>query len=112
MDRFLKVMLVVIACLLILNLIKTTSSEIANSFLETRIKADTPTFIQVNKTYNCNVSDRPSQNYEIKQIDKVNGWIEAKWSFEFSGTEGIRWFNLTHFQSCSEVKTQPIKLDK
>ena len=69
-DRFIKLMLAIIAVLLVLNIFKTNSGEIAIPLLETKIKATTPSFIQVNKTYNCSVVGRPSQNYEIKQIDK------------------------------------------
>ncbi len=110
-DRFVKVMLVIIAGLLALNIFKSNLNEFATPFLETKIEANAPAFIQVGKTYSCSVTGRPSQNYEIKQIDKENGWIEARWIIEDSAgsATGIFWFNLSHFQNCSEVKTKSDK---
>ena len=111
-DVFVKVMLVIIAVLLFLNCVKDNGSGgISVPFLEAKAKAAAPAFIQVNKTYKCNVASRTSQNYEIKQIDKENGWIEAKWVIEDSAgyASGVFWFNLSHFQSCSEVKTKSDK---
>jgi hypothetical protein len=110
---FFKIVLGLIAALLTLNLFKDYSSI---PFLETKAEASIPVFIQIGKSYECILLERvESQNFEILQIDKVNGWMEARWEWKSDPKAGggIRWFNLNHFQSCSEiVKTQPIKSDK
>ena len=118
-DRFVKVMLVIIAGLLFLNCVKdvsfTNSNSPANapttsrngstqspnptktSFIETSVEAaSVPAFIQVGKTYSC-MGEGPLNSIEgekIVQIDANSGWIEKE------SNSGRRWINVARLFSC------------
>ena len=90
-DRFVKVMLVIIAGLLLLNCIDK------GSVISPPIKANAPAFLETNKTYECANPGGLSVSYKITKIDKDSGWIEDN---------GTRWVNTAIFFYCEEVKTQ------
>jgi hypothetical protein len=111
-DRFVKIMLVVIAGLLFLNCVKDNGSGgVSIPFLETKARATVPPFIQVGKSYVCEgvvgISSIASsggqnieiyENYKITQIDSNSGWIEAQ-----NASEKI-WVNSANLANCQESK--------
>ena len=117
-DRFVKVILVIIAGLLFLNCVKEVSFNNSNSpttsrngstqspnptktsIIETSVDAaPVPAFFQVGKTYNCGVLyQQAGLNYgdseiTIVNIDKESGWIQTKTG---------NWLNTSLFNRCSE----------
>lgn len=116
-DRFVKVMLVIIAGLLFLNCVKDVSFNNSNSltlrndsmqspnpkktstipFIETSVDAaPVPSFIQKGKTYKCwsgGGASATSYDLTVANIDKESGWIQT--------TTG-NWFNISALISCSE----------
>jgi hypothetical protein len=107
-DRFVKVMLVIIAGLLFLNCVKDVSFTNSNSsttsrngstqspnptkpsFIETSVgAAPAPSFIQVGKKYRFGES---SYIYRVTAVDKESGWIKIV--NEEGGYENWRNLNL------------------
>lgn len=115
-DRFVKVMLVIIAGLLFLNCVKDVPFTSSNSpttsrndstqspnstktstipFIESSVEAaPAPAFIQVEKSYTC----RGYVSFKVKTIDKNNsGWIE---------TYDNEWRNTSLYDGCKEDTPQ------
>lgn len=90
-DRFVKVMLVIIAVLLGLNCVKDNGSGSSIPFIETKAKATVPAVIQVGKSYGF----RGLGQVKIKSIDKESGWIQ--------GEDGI-WYNIALVGTFGEAK--------
>ena len=100
-DRFVKVMLVIIAGLLLLNFFKDNNGG-GSIFGVTKVEASVPTFFQVGKSYTCSTSAQPDQsmssspspNMKIIRIDSNGGWIESenRW--------GKFWFNTAQLGAC------------
>ena len=112
-DRFVKVMLVVIAGLLFLNCVKDMSFTNSNSptnspttsrngsaqspnstktsFIETSVEAaPVPAFIQVGKSYHCS-GGFAQGDYKVTKIDKDSGWVEI---------DNKRWLNMSLVGEC------------
>ncbi len=123
-DRFVKVMLVIIAGLLFLNCVKDVSFNNSNSpttskndstqspnptktstvpFIETSVEAASiPAFIQVGKTYDCAtlqlhyISTDGLKGFKVTVIDSNSGWIKGEKS----------WVNTANLYSCVESSPQ------
>lgn len=99
-DRFVKIMLVIIAGLLVLNCFKDNGSDgISIPFLETEVNASVPAFIQKDKTYICSSDIQPLVSAKVLQIDSNSGWIEIN-----SPSTGNTWVNSNSLSNCRESK--------
>lgn len=97
-DRFVKIMLVIIAGLLFLNCFNN---------IPPKAEASIPAFFQVGKSYECSGLGGPSggiseKNYgeKITEIDSNSGWVEKE------GKLGKIWINTTNLLSCEESNPQ------
>ena len=100
-DRFVKVMLVIIAGLLLLNCFKSSDSGgISIPFLETKAKASIPQFVQVGKFINC--AGGPSFDQKITKIDVESGWLEVEGVVD--GKLKNRWYNTANSTNCELIK--------
>ena len=91
-DRFVKVMLVIIAGLLLLNCFNNGSG-----IFPPKAKASVPAFIQVGNSYSCGGAGmlyNITKEDQIMQIDSNNGWIEI------NGKLGKRWINAANLYGC------------
>ena len=94
-DRFVKVMLVIIAGLLFLNCFKDGGSSRISDTFGTKVSATAPAFLEKGKSYNCFGDGSMNQERKVKTIDKDSGWIELD-----NGT----WVNLSLQHRCTESK--------
>jgi hypothetical protein len=105
-DKFVKMMLVVIASLVLLNCFKDNGDGISVPFIETKVKASVPPFIQVGKTYSCSSLEprlAPGRSeFTVNNIDKDSGWINTDGYFDSSGYKVNGWLNSANLFSCVE----------
>ena len=95
-DRFVKVMLVIIAGLLLLNCFKDNGGGVSVPFMETKAKASVPAFLEVGKSYGCLLQGADPNLFKaprIVNIDKESGWIEVEGDKRF-------WINTAQLKSC------------
>jgi hypothetical protein len=101
-DRFVKVMLVIIAGLLFLNCVKDNGSGGVSDILGTKIKASVPAFMEQGKIYYCQSAG--GHTYTVSSIDKESGWIRAKAKSSTFEAEGDVWVNTSLLYDCRESK--------
>ena len=124
-DRFVKIMLVVIAGLLLLNCVKdlpilnsnsnsaTSTNSTATPFLETSAKASVmPAFIEKGKVYNFLYSQYGQSGFpdiergKVLEIDKDSGWLYIEFYDPNTNksTGRAKWTNIDHVRGCWEEK--------
>ena len=97
MDRFVKIMLVLIAGLLVLNFAKNDNSVLRHiPTLETPVEASTPSFIQVGKryTFGLTVNGYTQVSATVASVDR-EGWVQQN-----TGD----WINMDFVATLKEVK--------
>lgn len=93
-DKFVRVILVLIFCLLFLNFFKdSNSARFSIPFLETKANASTPSFLQNGEAYSCETVDGKKHQINIKAIDS-DGWVKGDYN---------TWFNSTNFTKCIKL---------
>lgn len=81
-DKFVKLMLIVIAGLLVLNYFKGQAAS-SIPFFESSAQASAPPFIKVGESYNFNFNGPGYGDVKVLQID-TSGWIKAQ-ELDFNG---------------------------
>lgn len=97
-DRFVKVMLVIIAGLLFLNCFNN-----GPDILSRKAKAVIPGFMETGKTYSCG-GVGPGYLYTVISVDKDSGWIRAKTKSNGIGGDSEQWVNTAKLDHCTESK--------
>ncbi len=104
-DRFVKIMLVVIAGLLFLNCFKGDGGKtISIPFLESStVKAAPPAFIQVGKFYEFQLGILVVDGRVRGKVEKIdeNGWLYIQ-HYSNDKWEGHSWLNINRVLSCFE----------
>ncbi len=102
-DRFVKVMLVIIAGLLLLNCFKDNGGGISDVFgTKAKATATAPAFLEKGKTYRC--YSNVGLDYEILEVDKESGWIKA--NYILGANPSTEWINTANLNSCKVPNAQ------